>query len=438
MPTRNSADQALVREINLSLVMRHMLDRATVSRAQIAQALGLNKSTVSSLVEDLMERRLVHETGINTAGTGRPATLLEIDPQGGCIIGVAFGVDYLAAMVTDFRGTVLWRQSKQADPYETVDACLAQTLELVRQANDFCRSQSLHLLGLGLAAPGTVDLQQGVLVFAPNLGWRDVPLKAFFRAHTGLRVYIENDANAAAVAEHLFGAARRSQNFIFVFAGVGIGGGLYLDGKLQRGNNGYAGEIGHAPIVMDAQQIACHCGNRGCWESYANQGAILRRWADRIARRADSLVQRLMSAQNSELTIPILLQAANAGDPDALATLSEAGVAMGHGFAILINVLNPEKIILGGPLSVLGDHLLPTIEATAIQHALPDSGARVEITRSCFGTDASLMGAVSIVVDDILSHPTLVERRQPNQKIQLAHTPTQSHFEPIKGEGSHV
>jgi glucokinase-like ROK family protein len=438
MSTRNSADQGLVREINLSLVMHYLLDRAPVSRAQIAQAIGLNKSTVSSLVEDLMERRLVHETGINTVGTGRPATLLEINPQAGAIIGVALGVDYLAAAVTDFHGSILWRKSTGADPYETVEVCLVQTLALVRQAIDFCQSQSLHLLGLGLAAPGTIDLEQGVLIFAPNLGWRDVPIKTFFSGETDLTVYVENDANAAAVAEHLFGAARRSQNFIFVFAGVGIGGGLYLDGKLLRGNNGFAGEIGHAPIMMDAQQIACHCGNRGCWESYASQGAILQRMRNRMAAHPDSLVQRLMAAQNSELSIPILRQAADAGDADALETLSEAGKAMGHGFAILINVLNPEKIILGGPLSVLGDHLLPTIKATAIQHALPDSGSRVEITHACFGTDASLIGAVSIVVNDILSHPTLVERRQRNQKIQFEHPPYQTQFQSIKGEGSHV
>lgn len=438
MPTRNSADQALVREINLSLVMRYLLAKAPVSRTQIAQAVGLNKSTVSSLVEDLMERRLVHETGTNTVGTGRPATLLEINPLAGAIIGVAFGVDFLAAVVTDFHGTVLWRKSKASDPCETVGTCLSQTLSLVHQAIHFCQVQSLHLLGLGLAAPGTVDLEQGVLIFAPNLHWRDVPLKAFFTRETGLPVYVENDANAAAVAEHLFGAARQSLNFIFVFAGVGIGGGLYLDGKLQRGNNGYAGEIGHAPIMMNARQTACHCGNRGCWESYANQGAILRRLGDRINNRPDSPVQRLMIAQNSELSIPILRQAADGGDADALATLSEAGKAMGHGFAILINILNPEKIILGGPLSVLGDHLLPTIEATAIQHALPESGSWVQIARSSFGTDASLMGAVSIVVDDILSHPAKVERRARNQKIQLEHIPTQSQFESIKGEGSHV
>jgi predicted NBD/HSP70 family sugar kinase len=134
----------------------------------------------------------------------------------------------------------------------------------------------------------------------------------------------------------------------------------------------------------------------------------------------------------------IIKQAADAGDADALATLSEAGEAMGHGFATLINILNPEKIILGGPLSLVGDYLLPAIQDTAIQHALPEIGSRVEITRSVFGTDASLMGAVSIVVDDILSHPTHVERRAQDQEIQFTHPPIQAQFDNIKGEGSHV
>ncbi len=417
MPTRNSADQAFVREINLSLVMRYLLDSAPVSRAQIAQAVGLNKSTVSSLIEDLMERRLVHETGMQAMGTGRPATLLEINPQAGGIIGVAFGVDFVAVAVTDFNGTILWRQQRDSNPGDAVELTLSQALGLVRQAVELCAAQSLDLLGIGLSAPGTVDIERGVLIFAPNLHWRNIPLRAFFSEHTGLKVFLENDANAAAVAEHLFGAARQSQNFIFVFAGVGIGGGLFLDGKLHRGNKGFAGEIGHAPIMMDAKQTACHCGNYGCWESYANQGAIIERVGARIANQPGSPIHRLMAAQDSNLTLSIIKQAADAGDVDALTTLSEAGKAMGHGFAILINILNPEKIILGGPLSVLGDHLLPTIETTATQHALPEIGSWVKVTRSSFGTDASLMGAVSIVVDNILSHPTNVERRAQDKQI---------------------
>ena len=180
MSTRHSADQALVRELNLSLVLRFIHNEAPVSRAQIAQATGLNKSTVSSLVEDLLKRQLVHETGINSVGTGRPATLLEINPQAGGIVGIELGVDFVAVALTDFTGQILWRKMASIEQAEEQDATIAETLELARQAIDYCHEQNLHLLGLGLAMPGTVDLEEGVLIFAPNLHWKNVPLRKIY------------------------------------------------------------------------------------------------------------------------------------------------------------------------------------------------------------------------------------------------------------------
>jgi glucokinase-like ROK family protein len=259
--------------------------------------------------------------------------------------------------------------------------------------------------------PGTVDLERGVLVFAPNLGWRNVSLKKIFSDHTKLNIYIENDANAAAIAEHLFGAARKSDDFIFVVVGIGIGGGLFLNGKLYRGKDGFAGEIGHIPIVAEPYQILCHCGKRGCWETYANQNSIIRRIQTSLSKRdCDHLF--LVEEKNGHLAIAIIKQAADRGDRVSLDALFETGVALGLGFAGLIDILNPEKIILGGPLSVVGDYLLPAIIETAFNHSPNNTIPNTEILLSSFDTDAVLLGAVSIVVDDILSNPTLVERRR--------------------------
>jgi glucokinase-like ROK family protein len=336
--------------------------------------------------------------------------LLEINPQAGGIVGIELGVDFVAVALTDFTGQILWRKMASIEQAEEQDATIAETLELARQAIDYCQEQNLHLLGLGLAMPGTVDLEEGVLIFAPNLHWKNVPLRKIYSENTGLKVFIENDANAATIAEHLFGVARHNRNFIFVFAGVGIGGGLFLNGKLHRGKNGYAGEIGHSPIMAEPFQTPCHCGNRGCWETYANQHSIIRRVQARLEVKRNSIIPSLMAEQNSPLSIAIIKQAADAGDVEALEALSETGKAMGIGFASLINILNPEKIILGGPLSIVGDYLLPSIKSIATKHSLPEMRPTVEIVLSGFETDASLIGAVSIVVDDILSNPTHVER----------------------------
>ncbi len=399
-------DQAYIRENNLSSVLRLIHSQAPISRAQLAVVTGLNKSTISSLVDDLIASKLVNEAGSNSTGAGRPATMLEINPQAGLIIGVELGVDFVSVAVTDFLGNITWRRREDANPNEGQQKMIDQTLRIVHEAMNAGKKKNTHFLGLGLATPGTVDLKEKVLIFAPNLHWRNVPFGKIFSEQTKLKVFVENDANAAATAEHLFGTARRCQDFLFVFAGVGIGGGLFLNGKLYRGKNGYAGEIGHSPIMAEPSQTVCHCGNRGCWETYANQYSIIQRVQARLEVKRTSIIPKLMAEQNSPLTIPLIKQAADAGDREAIDSFAEAGHAMGQGLAGLVNIFNPDKIILGGPLSLAGEYLLPSIRETVSRHSMPEIDQQAEVVLSPFGPDASLIGAIAIVADDVLSVPS--------------------------------
>ena len=320
-------------------------------------------------------------------------------------------VDFVSVAVTDILGNILWRRREDADPSDDQEKMINQTLQIVKEAMTAGKRKAYKFLGLGLSTPGTVDINKGLLIFAPNLHWHNVPFVKIFSEQTKLKVFVENDANAAAIAEHLFGTARQSQDFLFVFAGVGIGGGLFLNGKLYRGKNGYAGEIGHSPIMAEPSQNVCHCGNRGCWETYANQYSIIQRVQARLEVKRSSIVPRLMAEQSAPISIPLIKQAADAGDRECIDSFAEAGRAMGQGFAGLINIFNPEKIILGGPLSIAGEYLLPTIKETVDRHSLPEIDKQVEILLSPFGPDASLIGAIAIVVDDALSHPMNIERR---------------------------
>ncbi len=399
-------DQAYIRENNLSSVLRLIHSQAPISRAQLAVVTGLNKSTISSLVDDLIASKLVNEAGSNSTGAGRPATMLEINPQAGLIIGVELGVDFVSVAVTDFLGNITWRRREDANPNEGQQKMIDQTLRIVKEAMTAGKKKNSHFLGLGLATPGTVDLKEKVLIFAPNLHWRNVPFGKIFSEQTKLKVFVENDANAAATAEHLFGTARRCQDFLFVFAGVGIGGGLFLNGKLYRGKNGYAGEIGHSPIMAEPSQTVCHCGNRGCWETYANQYSIIQRVQARLEVKRTSIIPKLMAEHNSPLTIPLIKQAADAGDREAIDSFAEAGHAMGQGLAGLVNIFNPDKIILGGPLSLAGEYLLPSIRETVSRHSMPEIDQQAEVVLSPFGPDASLIGAIAIVADDVLSVPS--------------------------------
>jgi glucokinase-like ROK family protein len=411
MHTLKTVDQSFVRELNLSSVLRHLHDRSTLSRAQLALLTGLNKSTVSSLVEELFERGLIYETGINSNGTGRPATLLEINPKAGGIIGLELGVDFVAVLLTDLVGNVLWRQLESVDPTEGADRTITLTLDLIDDAIKDCTARDLRLLGLGVATPGTVDLKEKVLVFAPNLHWRNIPLGRIYSDHIGLPVFIDNDGNAAAVGEHLFGMARQIRNFIFIFAGIGIGGGLFLNNELYRGNNGFAGEIGHSPLVWNpAFQTPCHCGNRGCWETNANQDSIIRRAEACLEVKRSTIITRLIEQKKVPLSISLIKEAADSGDRVAIEIFTETGEAMGLGIASLVNIFNPEKIILGGPLSIVGDYLLPAIKDSVKKHALPEIADQVDIILSSFRTDASVFGAIALVVNNILLNPIQVSK----------------------------
>lgn len=405
---RNIVDQTFVRESNLSSVLRYLHNQAPLSRAQLAQLIGLNKSTISSLVEELIDRELIHEIGLNSLGIGRPATMLELNPEAGYIVGVEFGVDFVTVGLTNFTGQITWRRMENADPAVAQETTIEQALRLSNEAIETACQQNMRLLGLGLAMPGMVDLKEGTLVLAPNLSWRDVPVQKIFSEHTGLKVFVDNDANAAALGEHLFGVARQTTDFIFIFAGIGIGGGLFLNGELYRGKNGFAGEIGHSPILSVSPLSSLRYDKVSRWETYAGQSSIFQRMKTHLETKRDGILVKLMDEQKSSLSLSVIAQAADAGDIEALEAFNETGIALGLEIASLVNIFNPEKVILGGPLSVAGKYLLPAIIEGVKQHSLPNINQRTEIVLSAFGPDASVIGAISMVVDYIFSHPSHV------------------------------
>lgn len=409
-----TGDQMLVREMNLSTVLRCLHERAPLSRAALAGLTGLNKTTVSSLVEELLHRGLVREIGLDSSSGGRPATLLTLSSEAGFIIGVALGVDFVSVIVTDFVGQARWRRLQMTDPTAGQEAIIQLALQIVDEAIAFSQSNQTRLLGLGVATPGIVKVPDGLLIFSPNLQWRHVPLRQIFHQRTGLLVLVDNDANAAALAEHLFGVARQAHDFLSIFAGVGVGGGLFLNGQLYRGTGGFAGEVGHTHFMLEQSRRACRCGNQGCWETSIAQDSVIERVRTRLAAEPNSLVSRLMAEQDSPLTLSLIVQAADAGDTSAIEALTETGWLMGLGVANLVNTFNPEMVVLGGPLSTAARYLLPVVEEVVQKTTMSEIGRRVRILSSAFGADASLMGAAALVVETILSNPSSVECPAPD------------------------
>lgn len=414
-----TGDQALIREINLSIILNALRDHPPLSRAALAVATGLNKTTVSSLVQQLIDAGFVTETGVGKNITGRPGILLQLNPLAGGIIGVEMGVDFISVVLTDFAARVIWRHQERTDRREEQAAILDRVLATIETAVGQAGMHSLPILGLAFGVPGLVDVESGTLLYAPNLHWENVPLREMLQARFTFPVFVENEASIAAFGETFFGVARGSRNVLYVSAGVGIGGGLVLDGRIYPGGAGFAGEVGH--MTIEPNGLPCECGNRGCWETVASQSAVFRRVHEQIAAGTLSSLARFKNGKREHLTLPIVIGAAEEGDVLARQTLYETGKYLGIGLANLVNALNPEMVVFGGILCLAKEFLLPVIQQTISERALRWSSRATQIVVAAYSSDACVMGAVAMVYDQMLRQPFQTKRMLDSANHEYAH-----------------
>lgn len=309
--------------------------------------------------------------------------------------GLACGVDVggtkIAGGVVDAEGRIVEELTLES-PATDVDAIEDAIAGLVTDL------ASRHAIGcVGIGAAGYVDSGRAHVLFAPNLAWRDLDLKAELEARIQLPVVVENDANAAAWGEFAFGAGEDVDDLLLVTVGTGVGGGIVLDGKLHRGAFGVAAEIGHMRVVPGG--ILCGCGNRGCLESYGSGSALVRE--ARAAAEGGSLLARDLldraGGDVGEITGPLITEAARAGDGFAIGQLADLGTWLGEGIASLAAVLDPAMVAIGGGVSEAGDLLLEPIRV-AFGQQLTGRGHRpvADIRRARLGNKAGLIGAADL------------------------------------------
>jgi glucokinase-like ROK family protein len=264
------------------------------------------------------------------------------------------------------------------------------------------------LLGVAVGVPGLVDQASGTLLFAPNLRWKDIPLRAILESAIHAPVFVDNEASLAALGEHYFGAAQNHKEVLYISAGVGLGGGVVHDGLLFSGVTGFGGEFGH--MTMDPDGELCNCGNRGCWETQVSQRAIFNTIKTSIASGQTSLLLDLTHGDLEQLNIPLVVAAVQAGDPVARAALDKVGHYLGIGIACLVNALNPELIVFGGILSLASEFLLPLVEEELQRRALPWNRDATQLVVARHGADACMMGGVAKVYQEVLAEPGRIER----------------------------
>lgn len=381
-------NQQVVKRNNKSLVLAMIKDQAPLSRADIAQRLGLNKSTVSSLVNELIEEELVYETGPGESSGGRRPVLLLFNQFAGYSIGIDIGVNYILGLLTDLQGNIITEKNIQLKElgYSEVTKQVKEMIGALIEATPSCR---YGVVGIGVGVPGIVD-KDGQVLLAPNLGWKQTLLKKELVDHYNLPVIIENEANAGAYGEKRFGAGKEYDNILYISAGIGIGVGLILNGELYQGFNGFSGEAGHMTIEVAGRK--CSCGREGCWEAYASEHALLK------------------LADQEDTTLEKLIELAKKNDENVIALFEQVGKYLGYGISNLINTLNPEQVIIGNRMSVANRWYKGAVEEAIKQHALAFHQENLKVTFSKLLTYSSALGVAAFAVENFFIEEQLVEQ----------------------------
>lgn len=409
-----TADLLTVRRSNLSLVLRHLRSRGPRSRARIADETGLNKATVSSLVAELTECGLVQEGEVERAGhVGRPGQAVEVDGRV-CGLGVEINVDYLAVHVLDLRNDhVISTRSPLDVPSLGPGPTLDRAAELIVNVTTEVARTGRDVAGITVALPGLVETAEGILRHAPNLGWQDVPVAAELGARlptiaglTSETVRVDNDANLGALAEHVMGSHAGTADLLYLTGETGVGGGVIADGRLLRGAAGFGGEVGHMAIAEPLH--LCGCGRRGCWETQVGLAALLRAVADpgdEIANPTVDLEERLAEIRRR----------AELGDGRTVRGLHAVGKSLGLGASILINIVNPRVLILGGYFAALGDFVLDAMFAELDQRVVAPNRGNCSVELSTLGFTAAGRGGAHVALEAVLNDPTSVGRTTSRQ-----------------------
>ncbi|MGV8969071.1 MAG: ROK family protein [Microbacteriaceae bacterium] len=373
------ANRATTRtDVNRSAILAHLGAQGPASRADLARTLNVSPALMTQLTKDLLREGLLRELENSPSQGGRPARMLGLVASAGRAIGVKVVADHVAFVEVGIDGSVSRSASEPFDAAaSTVLADLTVLLRLF-----IAGGSPAPLLGVGVGVPGTVDRQGSGIVDSTQLGWSQVPVGPTLRRELSLPVLVENNVNALAMAERLYGTGRQHENFLVVTIGTGVGAGVVVDGVVLRGASGGAGEIGHIPLIENGP--LCQCGNRGCLEALVGEAALVR-----AARQAGVIAP--------QATIVALRAAADAGDTEAAGVFSAAGHTLGRALAGIVNTLDPEIVIVLGEGTAAWKYWSFGFEV-ALRGALIPNRRGVPVVVETWQDESWAQGAASLVL----------------------------------------
>src|SRR6185437_3376552 len=397
MPRPSTTTVRDLRKSNRSRALWQVFLNGPLTRQEVAAVAGLSSATVSNLVGGLLAEGVVAEVGLEDSNGGRPRGLLQVNPDYGYVIGADVGETAVLVELFDLtlrmraRHTSVTGPTTALDPGDAVNRIVEGVESVIAESG----VPERLILGVGVAVPGLVEHRDAAVVHGQSVGWHAVPLEADLRARIDLPIMVDNGAKTLGQAERWLGAARDTDNAVIVLLGIGAGTCIVSNGEVYRGATSSAGEWGHTTVVAGGR--TCRCGADGCLEAYIGAGAIVARY--------EQLKRRRRAARPAELEarIAAIIEARHR-DPAAARVLDETVTYLGAGIADLVNLFNPERVVVGGWLGqALSDALLPSIREAAAGRALHLPFSRVEIVKAELGQDAVALGGATLPIARLLS-----------------------------------
>jgi len=384
-----TGNQKLVKEINQSIVLKTIQQKGPLSRSELASLTGLNKATISTIVNNYIKSGMIYDIGIGHSNRGRKPVMLLLNKNAGFSIGIDLGVDYILGVLTDLDGNVIEEfnvEFTNKNPDYVISLIKSSIQQLILKAPE----SKYGIVGIGIGVPGVIDTDNKILL-APNLNWRDVDILKEIEKSFNLPVLVDNEANAGAYGEKKYGSGKNISNLIYISAGIGIGVGIILNNVLFKGKHGISGEVGHLSIHFNGKK--CTCGNVGCWELYASENALLKQ------------AKNLSTFHNLQQQIDIETVRVNAskGDKEVINLCNNIGKYMGVGIVNLINTFDVEQIIIGNRLASLKDWISNPIQRIIDQRLLlKHSRNSLKLNYSELNNYSCALGASSFAISNFL------------------------------------
>ncbi len=383
----------LIRALNRSTVLNTIKAHGPIAGTEIAHRTRLSLATVLSITTELAEDNLIFEKEIGTSSGGRRPILMALNPGGGYAIGIKLTERQLIGALTDLEATLVSRSTQEWSG-ATVEDAIEGIASLVNSLLTEARVRKKQLLGVGVGLAGIVDAGRGLLHKTPYFDWQGLPLRDLLQSRLRCRVYIDNDVNTLTLAEKWFGAGQGVENFLTVTIGRGVGAGIVVNGQIYRGHGGGAGEFGHTNI--DPLGPVCSCGKNGCLEAYVGDPALLRRAAE------SGLEQSVCQPED-------LVALAREGNQAAKGIFAEAGEVLGRGLANLINIFDPELIILSGEGTRAGNLIFQPMHQAIKRFIFDGLGTGIEVRIEPWNDEAWARGAASLVLRELFESPVYRE-----------------------------